>query len=63
MHTHAELSWVLTTIATMGELSKMTQYKDKSQKAKNANGTDSIPVGLFEYPVLMAADILLYDVK
>jgi tryptophanyl-tRNA synthetase len=52
---HAELSWVLTCHSSMGELSRMTQYKDKSQK----HGTH-IPTGLFVYPVLMAADILLY---
>lgn len=52
---HAELSWILTCHASMGELSRMTQYKDKSQK----HGTH-IPAGLFTYPVLMAADILLY---
>jgi len=54
---HSELSWLLTTIATMGELGRMTQFKDKIQKAK---GTDSVGAGLFNYPVLMAADILLY---
>ncbi|MBL7714659.1 MAG: tryptophan--tRNA ligase [Bdellovibrionales bacterium] len=52
---HAELSWVLTCFATMGELGRMTQYKDKSAK-QGAH----IPAGLFAYPVLMAADILLY---
>ncbi len=54
---HTELAWVLNTIAHMGELSRMTQYKDKSQKG-NADNTS---VGLFDYPVLMAADILLYQ--
>jgi tryptophanyl-tRNA synthetase len=53
---HAELSWLLTCHATMGEVSRMTQYKDKSGK----HG-ESIPMGLFAYPVLMAADILLYQ--
>lgn len=53
---HTELSWILTCHATMGEVSRMTQYKDKSQK----HG-ESIPMGLFCYPVLMAADILLYQ--
>ncbi len=53
---HAELAWILTCHATMGEVSRMTQYKDKSAK----HG-DSIPMGLFAYPVLMAADILLYQ--
>lgn len=52
---HAELGWILTCFATMGELSRMTQFKDKSAKA----GTH-IPAGLFAYPTLMAADILLY---
>lgn len=53
---HAELSWVLTCHSSMGELSRMTQFKDKSQK----EGTH-IPTGIFTYPVLMAADILLYN--
>ena len=53
---HAELSWILTCHTYMGELNRMTQYKDKSQKHN-----ESIPVGLFTYPVLMAADILLYQ--
>lgn len=52
---HAELSWVLSCFTYMGELSRMTQYKDKC--AKHA---DNINAGLFTYPVLMAADILLY---
>jgi tryptophanyl-tRNA synthetase len=53
---HAELSWVLSSCTQFGELSRMTQFKDKS--AKNA---DNINAGLFTYPVLMAADILLYQ--
>lgn len=53
---HCEASWLLTCNSYMGELSRMTQYKDKSQKLG-----DSIPAGLFNYPVLMAADILLYN--
>ncbi len=53
---HAELSWVLNCYTYMGELSRMTQFKDKS--AKHA---DNINSGLFTYPVLMAADILLYQ--
>ena len=53
---HAELGWVLNCYAMFGELSRMTQFKDKS--AKNA---DNINGGLFTYPVLMAADILLYQ--
>ncbi len=55
---HTELTWVLNNYVTMGELSRMTQFKDKSQKG----GAEGQVVGLFEYPVLMAADILLYDV-
>jgi len=52
---HAQLSWVLNCYTQMGELNRMTQYKDKSQKSEaNMNS------GLFTYPVLMAADILLY---
>lgn len=53
---HAELSWVLSCNAYMGELARMTQFKDKS-----ARNTDNINAGLFTYPVLMAADILLYQ--
>jgi tryptophanyl-tRNA synthetase len=53
---HSEASWLLTCSTYMGELNRMTQYKDKSKK----NG-ESIGVGLFNYPVLMAADILLYQ--
>ncbi|WP_291575446.1 tryptophan--tRNA ligase [Clostridium sp. UBA4548] len=52
---HSEASWLLTCIAYMGEMSRMTQYKDKAQK-----GGESIGAGLFNYPILMAADVLLY---
>ena len=52
---HAELNWILTCSSYTGELSRMTQFKSKSQ------GKESAPAGLFCYPVLMAADILLYD--
>jgi tryptophanyl-tRNA synthetase len=52
---HAELGWLLQTVARMGELERMTQFKDKA-KSKGQN----VSVGLFTYPVLMAADILLY---
>lgn len=52
---HAELSWILSNYTMFGELSRMTQFKDKSQKH-----ADNINAGLFTYPVLMAADILLY---
>ncbi|MGR0220145.1 tryptophan--tRNA ligase [Agromyces sp. ZXT2-6] len=53
---HAELAWVLGTLTGFGEASRMTQFKDKSSRF----GADSTTVGLFTYPVLMAADILLY---
>ncbi|AJE32334.1 tryptophanyl-tRNA ligase [Corynebacterium humireducens NBRC 106098 = DSM 45392] len=53
---HAELTWVLNCLTGFGEASRMTQFKDKSAK----QGTDRATVGLFTYPVLMAADILLY---
>ncbi|WP_430645921.1 tryptophan--tRNA ligase [Agromyces sp. GXS1127] len=53
---HTELAWVLGTLTGFGEASRMTQFKDKSARY----GTDSTTVGLFTYPVLMAADILLY---
>ncbi|MBR6755075.1 MAG: tryptophan--tRNA ligase, partial [Clostridia bacterium] len=53
---HAELSWVLSCYTMFGELSRMTQFKDKSAKH-----SDNINAGLFTYPVLMAADILLYQ--
>ncbi|MBL5973614.1 MAG: tryptophan--tRNA ligase [Candidatus Leucobacter sulfamidivorax] len=54
---HAELAWVLNTLTGFGEASRMTQFKDKSQK----HGADASSVGLFTYPMLMAADILLYQ--
>lgn len=53
---HAELAWILNTIAKISELERMTQFKDKSKQHK-----DNINMGLFDYPVLMTADILLYD--
>ncbi len=56
VHEHAELAWLLNCYTMFGELSRMTQFKDKS--AKHA---DNINAGLFTYPVLMAADILLYQ--
>jgi tryptophanyl-tRNA synthetase len=56
---HAELAWVLSTITGFGEASRMTQFKDKSAK----QGADATTVGLFTYPVLMAADILLYGTE
>lgn len=54
---HSELCWILNCVASMGELNRMTQYKDKS------DGKDTVNVGIFDYPVLMAADILLYDAQ
>ena len=56
MHQHAELGWILTCHSYMGELQRMTQYKDKTAK-----GETGITAGLFTYPCLMAADILMYD--
>lgn len=55
---HTELAWILNCIARIGELERMTQFKDKA-KGKG----QSVSVGLFDYPVLMAADILLYDTQ
>ena len=55
---HTELAWVLNTICYPGELSRMTQFKDKSKKHE-----DNINMGLMDYPVLMAADILLYQTE
>ena len=54
---HTELTWILCTQTMFGELSRMTQFKDKSQ----GRGDERIPAGLFFYPVLMAADILIYN--
>ena len=54
---HAELAWILNCYTMFGELSRMTQFKDKSSKH-----ADNVNAGLFTYPVLMAADILLYHV-
>lgn len=56
IHEHAELGWMLTCHSYMGELQRMTQYKDKVAK-----GESNLTAGLFTYPCLMAADILLYD--
>ncbi len=55
VHQHAELAWILECFTYLGELSRMTQFKDKSTKEKN------VGVGLLTYPVLMASDILLYQ--
>ncbi len=56
VHEHAELTWILNCITYIGEASRMTQFKEKSQKHP-----DNINMGLMDYPVLMAADILLYN--
>jgi len=56
---HTELTWILNGIATFGELRRMTQFKEKT--AKGDDRQESVSVGLFDYPVLMASDILLYD--
>ena len=53
---HAELTWILNCVARMSELERMTQYKDKARKQE-----ENVTVGLFDYPALMAADILLYQ--
>lgn len=54
---HSEICWILNNYVTMGELAKMTQFKDKSAKS----GKEGQLVGLYDYPVLMAGDVLLYD--
>ncbi len=54
--THAQLGWILNCYTQFGEAARMTQFKEKSQKHK-----DNITVGLFDYPILMAADILIYN--
>lgn len=56
LHEHAELGWIMTCNSYMGELQRMTQFKDKTSK-----GETNITAGLFTYPSLMAADILMYD--
>jgi tryptophanyl-tRNA synthetase len=57
VHEHAELAWLMECTAAFGELSRMTQFKDKSESR------DFVSAGLFTYPALMAADILLYDTE
>ena len=56
VHEHAELAWILDTMSYIGELNRMTQFKEKSRKH-----ADNINMGLMNYPVLMASDILLYQ--
>ncbi|EIE41576.1 tryptophanyl-tRNA synthetase [Mycoplasmopsis canis UFG1] len=58
---HSAMQWLCTSETTLGELKRMTQFKDKASKLKQGNGTEKIPTGLLMYPTLMAADILLYN--
>ena len=59
---HTELSWLLECTVSLGELRRMTQFKDKSARSdEGAQGGDHVSAGLFTYPALMAADILIYD--
>ena len=58
VHEHAELGYIMACNSNMGELFRMTQYKDKTAKM---GSNESIPTGIFIYPALMAADIVLYD--
>mgnify|MGYP006166687295 FL=1 len=60
VHQHTELSWLLECTVSFGELKRMTQFKDKAAK-QGDSGQEHISAGLFTYPALMAADILLYD--
>lgn len=57
---HTELSWILSCVSSYGELTRMTQFKDKADQLREADGDAFISVGLFGYPVLQAADILIY---
>ncbi|MCU9933001.1 tryptophan--tRNA ligase [Mycoplasmopsis cynos] len=61
VHQHAIMQWLCCCETTLGELKRMTQFKDKSLKLKQGNGTEKIPTGLLMYPTLMAGDILLYN--
>ncbi|MCV3753446.1 tryptophan--tRNA ligase [Mycoplasma enhydrae] len=58
---HGLMNWLILSQTTIGELSRMTQFKDKSSKVKSSNGMETIPTGLLMYPTLMVGDILLYD--
>ena len=57
---HVELSWILSCVCSFGELSRMTQFKDKSEQLTSSDKDSFISAGLFLYPVLQAADILIY---
>lgn len=62
VHEHSELAWLLQCMSYFGELSRMTQFKDKREQIESTkNDNKSVTTGLFTYPTLMAADILLYD--
>lgn len=58
---HGQMSWYMENMTTLGELERMTQFKDKSEKQREANGTVKIKTGLLTYPALMSGDILLYN--
>lgn len=58
---HGQMNWLMENMTTIGELERMTQFKDKSEKNRESNGTVKIKTGLLTYPALMAGDILLYD--
>lgn len=58
---HGELAWILGTVCSYGELSRMTQFKDKTQQVKDTDKDAFVSAGLFTYPVLQAADILIYN--
>ncbi|VEU79134.1 tryptophan--tRNA ligase [Metamycoplasma cloacale] len=58
---HGMMNWLILSQTTIGELSRMTQFKDKSTKVKTSNGMETIPTGLLMYPTLMVGDILLYN--
>lgn len=58
---HGQMNWLMENQTTIGELERMTQFKDKSSKQKLANGTVKVKTGLLTYPALMAGDILLYN--
>lgn len=60
---HAELGWILNCFASYGQLTRMTQFKDKSSQSQEKSGDDFISAGLFDYPVLQAADILIYKAE
>lgn len=60
---HTELTWILSCVASYGELSRMTQFKDKTEQLEKTNNKAFISAGLFTYPVLQAADILIYKAQ